>query len=102
MNATIAILSRMGIFISAFAAGVAFVLQQAVNSSLRTSLGSVAWAGFASYLGGTLCMAALAMAMGEAIPGARGLTGAPWWSWTGGMSARSTSPPRSCSFPGLA
>ena len=44
----------------ALLAGGAFVLQQAVNASLRVSLQSVAWAGFVSYLGGTLCMVLLA------------------------------------------
>src|SRR5204863_820603 len=39
------------------------VMQQAVNADLRSTLGSAAWAGFISYLGGTLCMLALAVAL---------------------------------------
>jgi transporter family-2 protein len=70
---------------AALGAGVAFVLQKVVNSGLRASLGSVAWAGFASYLGGTVCMVVLALAMGEAIPSINALTSTSWWKWTGGF-----------------
>jgi transporter family-2 protein len=51
------------------AAGVSFVIQQAVNANLRASIGSAAWAGFVSYFGGTLCMLILALALHEAAPG---------------------------------
>jgi bacterial/archaeal transporter family-2 protein len=66
-------------------AGVSFVMQQAVNANLRATLGSAAWAGFVSYLGGTLCMLALAFAMREPFPSVGAATQSNWWAWTGGF-----------------
>jgi transporter family-2 protein len=85
MTSIVSILVRSGVIAAALGAGVAFVLQQAVNASLRASIGSVAWAGFVSYLGGTICMMVLAALMGEGFPAAALWTTAPWWKWTGGI-----------------
>jgi bacterial/archaeal transporter family-2 protein len=52
----------LGTTLLAVFAGVSFVMRQAVNADLRTALGSAAWAGFISYLGGTLCMLVSALA----------------------------------------
>lgn len=82
MSAIFALLASV---LLAVGAGVSFVVQQAVNASLRASIGSAAWAGFASYLGGTLCMLALALAMREALPPGRLLAQAGWWAWSGGF-----------------
>jgi transporter family-2 protein len=67
------------------AAGVGLVLQQALNADLRVSLHSAAWAGFVSYLGGTLCMIVLILVMRDGIPGAADVARTPWFSWTGGL-----------------
>jgi len=69
----------------AVAAGVSFVVQQAVNANLRTDINSAAWAGFVSYLGGTLCMLLLALGMREAVPLAAAVVRSNWWAWTGGF-----------------
>ena len=69
----------------ALAAGVSFVVQQAVNSDLRQTLQSAAWAGFVSYLGGTLCMLALAVALHEPLPDMSAVGRSHWWAWTGGL-----------------
>jgi bacterial/archaeal transporter family-2 protein len=69
----------------AIAAGVSFVMQQAVNSELRTAISSAAWAGFVSYLGGTICMVVLALAMRETVPEGSALLRSHWWAWTGGL-----------------
>ncbi len=66
-------------------AGTSFVLQQAVNADLRTSLNSAAWAGFVSYLGGTGCMLALALLLREEIPSIHNILHSNWWGWTGGI-----------------
>jgi len=66
-------------------AGVSFVVQQAVNADLRASIGSAAWAGFVSYLGGTLCMLVLALVLREAAPGLADLHRTNGWAWTGGF-----------------
>ena len=66
-------------------AGVSFVIQQAVNADLRSSLGSAAWAGFISYLGGTLCMLVLALVLRETAPAMADIDKSHWWAWTGGF-----------------
>jgi transporter family-2 protein len=66
-------------------AGISFVMQQAVNADLRASIDSAAWAGFVSYLGGTLCMLFLALAWREPLPSASALGQTHWWAWTGGL-----------------
>ena len=69
----------------AAAGGVSFVVQQAVNSDLRFAIGSAAWAGFASYLGGTLCMLLLALVLREPFPKFGLIVNANWWAWSGGL-----------------
>ncbi len=66
-------------------AGTSFVMQQAVNADLRAALGSAAWAGFVSYLGGTLCMLILAIAAQDAIPSSGTMARSHWWAWSGGF-----------------
>jgi transporter family-2 protein len=79
------LLGILGFALLAAAAGVSFVMQQAVNADLRTFLGSAAWAGFVSYLGGTLCMLVLAVAARDTVPSAAVAARSNWWSWTGGF-----------------
>jgi transporter family-2 protein len=66
----------------ALAAGVSFVFQQAVNSNLRTEIGSAWWAGFVSYAGGTLVMLMAALLLRQPLPS---LGRVNWVSWTGGI-----------------
>jgi transporter family-2 protein len=66
-------------------AGISFVIQQAVNSDLRSSLGSAVWAGFVSYLGGTLCMLVLAFTFHESFPPGSAIIRGNWWAWSGGL-----------------
>ena len=79
------LLSLIGSALLAAAAGVSFVMQQAVNADLRTALGSAVWAGFVSYLGGTVCMLALALAFREALPSTAAAGQSSWWAWSGGF-----------------
>jgi transporter family-2 protein len=77
---------RSVVFIlSAVIAGMSFVAQQAVNANLRSSIGSAAWAGFISYLGGTICMAALALVLRDPWPAGALLARSNWWAWGGGL-----------------
>jgi transporter family-2 protein len=80
-----ALLGLFGLTLLAVGAGVSFVMQQAVNADLRAALGSAAWAGFVSYLGGTLCMLVLALAMRDSVPTAAAMVRANWWAWSGGF-----------------
>jgi bacterial/archaeal transporter family-2 protein len=74
-----------GYMLLAVGAGVSFVLQQAVNADLRAALASAAWAGFASYLGGTICMLILAFALRDTLPSSGLVARSNWWAWTGGF-----------------
>lgn len=67
------------------AAGVSFVIQQAANADLRASIGSASWAGFVSYLGGTICMLMLALATRTALPTTGMMAQSNWWAWSGGL-----------------
>ncbi len=69
----------------ALGAGVSFVFQQAVNAGLRTDLNSAAWAGFVSYLGGSICMLILAAALRDPIPFTASALRTNWWAWSGGL-----------------
>jgi bacterial/archaeal transporter family-2 protein len=72
-------------YVLAAAAGVCFVFQQAVNANLRAEIGSPWWAGFASYLGGTVVMLAAAIALREPLPPLRTALQSPIVSWSGGV-----------------
>lgn len=72
-------------YLLAFGAGISFVMQQAVNTNLRTAIGSPWWAGFVSYLGGTLVMLAVAVALREPLPSPATMQRADLISWSGGF-----------------
>jgi transporter family-2 protein len=72
-------------YLLAFAAGVSFVFQQAVNSNLRMEIGSPWWAGFASYFGGTVVMLAMALILREPLPSVAVAARSHAMSWTGGL-----------------
>jgi transporter family-2 protein len=74
-----------GFILLAVIAGMSFVAQQAVNANLRTSIDSAAWAGFVSYLGGTVCMALLALMLRDPWPAGAALARSHWWAWSGGL-----------------
>lgn len=77
--------SKVLLILLALVAGGCFVIQQAVNARLRTHLESSYWPAFYSYLGGTLAMSVVLLAIGETSPSAVALRSAPWWAWTGGI-----------------
>jgi transporter family-2 protein len=69
----------------ALVAGASFVVQQAVNSNLRIELGSAWWAGFFSYLGGTLVMLIMIVCMREPSLSSSLISRSTWWCWSGGV-----------------
>jgi bacterial/archaeal transporter family-2 protein len=69
----------------ALVAGTSFVIQQAVNSNLRHELGSAWWAGFVSYLGGTIVMLVMVLAMRAPLLSSQVIARSSWWSWWGGL-----------------
>ena len=69
----------------ALVAGTSFVIQQAVNANLRHELGSAWWAGFVSYLGGTIVMLVMVVSMRAPLPTSPLIARSSWWSWSGGL-----------------
>src|SRR5829696_6843588 len=69
----------------AIAAGVSIVVQQVLNSNLRTALNSAAWSGFVSYFVGVVCMALIALALRDPLPAVGVAARIPWWAWSGGL-----------------
>jgi transporter family-2 protein len=72
-------------YLFAIGAGVSFVFQQAVNANLRAEIGSPWWAGFVSYLGGTIVMLAVALALREPWLSKETFERSHWMSWSGGV-----------------
>lgn len=73
------------LYLAALGAGISVAVQQVLNGSLRASLNSPAWAGFASYLGGLLTMMVVLVAMREQMPSWKLVAATPWWAWSGGI-----------------
>ncbi len=72
-------------YLMAFGAGISFVVQQTVNSNLRLEIGSPWWAGFVSYLGGTIAMLLMAVLLLEPLPSTQMISRSHWLSWSGGL-----------------
>jgi transporter family-2 protein len=72
-------------YLFAIGAGVSFVVQQAVNANLRAEIGSVWWAGFISYLGGTIVMLFAALVLREPWLSKQMLQRSHLISWSGGI-----------------
>jgi bacterial/archaeal transporter family-2 protein len=73
------------LYLLAAGAGVSFIFQQAVNANLRAEIGSPWWAGFISYLGGTLAMFAVILVLREPWLTGPTMARTSWMSWTGGI-----------------
>jgi bacterial/archaeal transporter family-2 protein len=75
----------LSLYALAVAAGVSFIFQQAVNANLRGEIGSAWWAGFISYLGGTIVMFIMVIALREPWLSGPAISRTSWMSWTGGI-----------------
>jgi bacterial/archaeal transporter family-2 protein len=73
------------LYLLALGAGVSVVTQQALNGSLRTALGSPAWAGLVSYAGGLITMIVAVIALRERVPSWKTVVDVPWYAWSGGV-----------------
>jgi transporter family-2 protein len=69
----------------ALLAGASLVMQSALNSQLRSALNSPVRAGLISYVGGTITMLLIALAMRESWSYASDLPRVSWWLLTGGF-----------------
>jgi transporter family-2 protein len=73
------------LYVVALGAGVSVATQQVLNGSLRTALGSPAWAGLASYAGGLITMIVAVIALREGVPSWKTVVDVPWYAWSGGV-----------------
>ena len=73
------------LYVAALGAGVSVATQQVLNGSLRTALGSPAWAGLVSYAVGLLTMIVAVIALRERVPSWKTVVDVPWWAWSGGV-----------------
>jgi transporter family-2 protein len=67
------------------AAGCSVALQQLLNANLGKALQSPWWAGFVSYLGGTIVMLLILIVAGDRSLSSAIAARVPWVSWTGGI-----------------
>jgi len=73
------LLQTVVLLILGLAGGASLVIQAALNAGLRARLDSISWAGFVSYVGGTLAMIC-ALVIGRAhFPGAAFQETPPLW-----------------------
>jgi transporter family-2 protein len=73
------------LYLFALGAGVSVATQQVLNGSLRTALGSPAWAGLVSYAVGLLTMIVAVIVLRERVPSWKVVADVPWWAWPGGV-----------------
>ena len=73
------------LYLLALGAGVSVATQQVLNGSLRTALGSPAWAGLASYAGGLVTMIVAVIVLREGVPSWKTVVDVPWYAWAGGV-----------------
>ena len=73
------------LYLLALGAGVSVATQQVLNGSLRTALGSPAWAGLVSYAGGLITMIVAVIALRERVPSWKTVVEVPWYAWSGGV-----------------
>jgi len=81
----LAFISQIWFYGLAALLGLGFVVQQAVNVTLRGALGSPYWAVFTNFAVGTLAMITVLLALREPIPSLQSIARAPWYGWMGGV-----------------
>ena len=79
------LLQMLGLAVLAIGAGVSVVAQQALNASLRASIGSATWAALISYLVGSLTLLLVLLATREPWLSSAAIAKSSPWSWTGGV-----------------
>ena len=80
-----ALVQHVFLYVLALGAGVSVATQQVLNGSLRTALGSPAWAGLASYASGLVTMIVAVIALREGVPSWKTVVDVPWYAWSGGV-----------------
>ena len=78
---------KFGFLAIAVFAGVLNPFLGGMNSTLGKTLHRPVWAVAATFAVAMSATLAVALATGQRVPDAAGLTQAPWWSWLGGLFA---------------
>jgi transporter family-2 protein len=73
------------LLVLALLSGAALAVQAAINAQLRVVLGTPVLAALASFVVGTVVLAAFALVTRGGRPDAPAVAGAPWWVWAGGV-----------------
>jgi|SRR5690242_3823305 len=79
------LVQHLFLYALALGAGVSVATQQVLNGSLRTAIGSPAWAGLVSYAGGLVTMIVAVIALREQVPSWKTVVDVPWYAWSGGV-----------------
>jgi transporter family-2 protein len=80
-----ALVQHLFLYALALGGGVSVATQQVLNGSLRTAIGSPAWAGLVSYAGGLVTMIVAVIALREQAPSWKTIVDVPWYAWSGGV-----------------
>jgi len=75
----------IALLVLALLSGAALAVQAAINAQLRVALGTPVLAALASFVVGTVALAAYALVTRAGRPDGPSLAAAPWWVWTGGV-----------------
>jgi bacterial/archaeal transporter family-2 protein len=79
------LVQQLFLYALALGGGVSVATQQVLNGSLRTAIGSPAWAGLVSYAGGLVTMIIAVIALREQVPTWKTVVDVPWYAWSGGV-----------------
>jgi bacterial/archaeal transporter family-2 protein len=79
------LVQHLFLYALALGGGVSVATQQVLNGSLRTAIGSPAWAGLVSYAGGLVTMIVAVIALREQAPSWKTIVDVPWYAWSGGV-----------------
>lgn len=75
----------LALYLLAFAAGVALIVQVGVNTTLRSALGAPVVAALVSFLIGSVALVIFLLLSRTAWPARAQWAGGPWWAWSGGI-----------------
>jgi len=78
-------MTNFSLYLLAAGAGLAIVVQQALNAKVRVELDSALWAAVVSYVGGTVAVVAALLIAREPLVSGAAIARTPWYAWAGGF-----------------
>jgi transporter family-2 protein len=73
------------LLLSALVAGMLLPVQNGINAELRLVVGHPILAATIQFIGGTIALVVVSIAMRVPLPETGKLSAAPWWVWLGGL-----------------